>query len=1051
MTRETPLVFSIPPGEPFLPTLVHALLQGNLIEGFTYNDDPLSLADVTIFVPTRRAARDLKLQFSVALGGEATILPVIRTLGDIDEDNVLEPMVAKGDLAGLDLAPAIPALERQLLLSRFIMTWSDALAQADRTLYQDEAIAVPATFTDAAWMANDLAKLMDAVAAEEADWGNLAGLVEDEYAGWWQLTLAFLKVATEQWPAILASRGATDMVARRGVLIKRQAAQYRQFGSKGPVIAAGSTGSIPATADLLNTIAHMPNGAVVLPGLDRSTGDETWDRLDQNAGDETTPGHPQFGLKKLLSVLQVSRQEVVHLVDEASQPAALNGMLEQREKIVAEALLPSFSTHNWHQHSLNTDPHLNISAVSQVTLIEAPAERQEAAAISLALRETLEQPGKTAALITPDRALARRVASELKRFGISIDDSAGRPLRELPAGVFVRLILQVAFSPPDPVIMTGLLKHPLASFGLETSLARHGARLLELSLIRGAISPPTPGQFVNALETLRIMESENPNQRQTKHIANDEDWALMQKLAGAIDATFSDMKHLVSLDRAQPLADLISMSILVCEQCAAGELPDGSNLYSSESGKALAGLFDGLLSAENTDVEIKPSEWPSLFDALMGDRVVRPNADTHPRLAIWGPLEARLQSVDRVVLGGLNEGTWPSTGNNDPFLSRPMKGQLNLELPERRIGLAAHDFQMAMGTREVVLTRAERVEHAPTVASRWLQRLTTICGDDALISMQARGKNYLAWVEQIDQRSDAANVNLVSQPNPRPPLEARPKRLSITEIETWIRDPYAIYARHILKLSPLEPLLRRADARERGTLYHAIFEDYVKNGRGPLSPQALQHLLDIAQKHFTSTQIPEDIRILWWPRFVEIATSFVAWENSRADSVVKSHIEVTAGMPVADQGFHIRGRADRIDILQNGKAAIIDYKTGSSPTVGQVRSLLAPQLPLEGALLQRGGFEDIASGAIDALIYVRLRGSNGFSADNVGGGKEVVDVDELSHEAWGQLEQLVKDYSNPLQGYLSRARPFKETSFGGDYDHLARVREWSLGDGDADE
>ncbi len=1049
-------LFSIPPAAPFLATLVDALTSGELIAGFKPQNDPLALSGVTIYVPTRRAVRALRAEFMTRAQHPAILLPRILPLGDIEEDTLITESHADG---GLDLDPVIDSLERQLLLTRMVSHWTKILGQTSTTLFEGSVI-VPSSISDAAWLAGDLAKLMDSVATEEADWTKLQNLVPEDHADWWQLTLAFLQIATRSWPDILKERGAMDAAARRGLLLHRQAARYRKYGAAGPVIAAGSTGSIPATAALLKAISHLENGAVVLPGLDRDMADEVWAGIDTGrAGKKdhharishpqaAAPGHPQYGLKKLLESIEANRADVIHIggVNDSS-----TGHARIREQIINLSMEPSGDTDNWLEIRAGFTRDMLVRAFGDVAIIEAGGERQEALAIALAMREVLEEKGRTAALITPDRVLARQVSAELKRFGVDVDDSAGLPLCDTPQGSFVKLLLAVCLAPANPVTLLSLIKHPLASFGLGRKTVSRAAPALEIGLMRGTLSKPSPGSFSAALQqAIEDMKTGGHIARAKKNLGED-DWLAAKALASALDATLSPLHELYRRNEAMSLEQMATAMIASLE--AIGTDDGKYSLYEGNAGEALSAfLRDLVLHGSKVDIDVIPSQWPLLYEALLGSRPVRERHDFHPRLSIWGPLEARLQQADRIILGGLNEGTWPASTRNDPFLNRPMKSSLLLEPPERRIGLAAHDFQMFLGTRNTIITRSTKADNAPTVASRWLQRLQTLAGKEANSAMMARGQKYLDWCRNIDIQpmEFPENPQIVSQPEPKPPVAARPKKLSLTRIETWIRDPYAIYARHVLDLEPLDTILRQADARERGVLYHDILENFRKAHEGPFSKESLGQLLAIARNKFDEAKLPGDISAFWWPRFREIAGLFIDWEKSREDDVVLSHLELSAREKVGSSGFVVSCRADRIDALKDGSHVIIDYKTGTAPSARQAAILLAPQLPLEGALALKGAFKGVLAERIDDLLYVRLRVDEKLKVDAIGRSSEKPDPHEVCLKSWEALEALVAAYQNPDKGYLSRARPFKQGDYSGDYDHLARVLEWSVGNEEAD-
>lgn len=1035
MSRRAPHVASIPPGVPFLPALVEGLLNGSLIEGFAPKDDALALSTATIWVPTRRAARALATEFVARMNTESALLPTIKALGDMDDDSLFFD-----DAPVLPLEETVSGLQRQLTLAQLIAKWAESLNDAQREIYQGSEILVPASFADATWFAQDLAGLMDMVATEEADWAKLDGLVPDDHANWWQLTLKFLQIATSAWPQMLQAQGKVDSASLRARYLRAQGDIYAR-GSAGPVIAAGSTGSIPATAHLLKTIAHMDNGMVVLPGLDRTMTSEVWQGVDvpDNEHDDsgTAPGHPQYGLKRLIDDIGILREDVIHLsgVDEAG-----TGYARVREQLISDAMLPSDHTGQWQEVSERFSEDQRQAAFENVSLIEARGEREEALAIALVLREKMEVKDQTAALVTPDRNLARRVAVELRRFGLKVDDSAGQPLRNRAHGTFARLVLNVGFGDMDVISLVSLLKHPLAGFGGTPVKTRHAARVLELAILRGALVPVSAGEFAHRLEQA-VANLNNDEHRTPPALRklSEEDWQQAKWLAQQLDEIFTSQQT-----TPQSFASHAMRAISLIEACGAEEGGSLTSLYGNEEGRAL-NQFLAELAEQDQAIELSQSEWPDIVDALMAGRVVRPSGSAHPRISILGPLEARLQTFDRIVLGGLNEKTWPAAATNDPFLSRPMKSKLGLPPPERRTGLAAHDFQVLLGMEDVFITRASRLDNAPTIASRWVQRLLMVAGDQAAKKMRLRGRKILDWVAQIDLTNDAPKP--APQPRPTPPVSARPKGLSITEIETWVKDPYEIYAKHVLGLAPLEPLIRQADARERGTLYHAIFEEFVRHHFKSTGDEGAARLRQLADLHFAESVIPLEIAALWRPRFETIIIPFMKWHDAQLQRVKKAMVEIKASHKFADHDFTLRGRADRLDVLNDGTLSIIDFKTGSNPSAKNVADLNAPQLPLEAALARFGAFEGLPAIETADLIYVRLLADDKFNADYVGGGKKTPDAADLAREVWKKLQQMIVAYENPNQPYQSKARQAKAGDREGDFDHLARVYEWSLAQG----
>ena len=1030
---------------PFLPTLVDALLDGSLVEGFPGDGrlDPLALANVTIWVPTRRAARELAGEFVGRFEGNVALLPSIRTLGSInggEDDLDLEDLAT---LLGTESDPHVAPAQRQLILSRLVFQWSQSLNQTQRDLYRGADILMPSSLSDAVWFAAELARLMDTIATEEVDWAQLQGLVEQDHANWWQLTLEFLKIASAQWPEILAELHLSDAATERAKSIRRQADAYTVQGSAGPVIAAGSTGSIPATADLLKAIAHLPNGVVVLPALDRDLDNETWEQIDlpDNPNDTsgTAPGHPQYGLKKLLDHLGSNRslQDIVHLGGNSS-----TGTLRLREQLVSEALRPPQATGHWREVQSRITSAQMDAALSNVRLLKAQNERQEALAIALALRETLETPDKTAALVTPDRNLARRVAVEMQRFGVEIDDSSGQPLRNTPVGRFFRLLLLAAFTPLNAVNLLSLLKHPLARFGGPAARIRHAARLFELVVLRGAVKPPLAGTLLDHARQKRLaLDDKEARLHRAIRRLSEQDWQDVEWLAEALDSIFL-LDDPARADAPTTVDVLTRRAINLMELCGRDEEGHLSGLYGHEDGRALTDFLAELLD-HGSLLQTGPQEFPDIVEALMAARVTRRVGRAHPRIAILGPLEARLQTFDRVVLGGLNEKTWPANTRNDAFLSRPMKSKLGLPPPERRTGLAAHDFQVLMGMDEVLLTRSEKVDNAPAIASRWLQRLLIVVGETTSQRMRQAGDQYLQWARVIDRPEGPPTP--CPQPRPVPPLEDRPDSLAITDIETWINDPYAIYAKRILKLAPLDPLQRAPDARERGNLYHDIVEDFVRLNGDPNAPDALQKLVNMAREKFAAAEIPVEYAVQWWPRYEKIAGNLLQWQQEQVLQTEEIQVELKGATDRDLDGFVLRGRADRIDLLKDGRLAVFDYKTGVNPTLKSMFDFKSPQLPLEAAMALRGGFGDQLARETAEIGYVRLRPTDELQVDTIGEAtNKNPSAADLSEEAWQRLGRMVAAYRQPDKDYRSKARQAADRDWHDDYDHLARVKEWAI-------
>jgi ATP-dependent helicase/nuclease subunit B len=974
-------IFTIPASAPFGETLARGLMA-------RVEKTPFALSEVTIYLPTRRAARSFGEAFAKVLGG-ATLLPQFRALGDSDEDDF------QFDLAneGLDLPPAISSIRRQLLLAFMIRKKSTSLGEI-------------MNFSQAAALAESLAKVMDDAERQGADLARLEELAPQSLAAHWEDVTRFLILIRDNWPALLADDGVINPADRRNRALSQLADRLEQHPPPGMMIAAGSTGSIPATARLLGVIARLPQGALILPGLDRVLDERSWRNLD--------PGHPQYGLQQLLASIGTPRGDVKDWHGACPNPA--------RENMLRESLRPAPTTDAW--RALADAGGGDIAqGLDGVTLVTAADPAQEALVIALALREAREQEGRTAALITPDRTLARRVAAELGRWQIAIDDSAGRPLAHTSAGAFLCLLAEAAETQFAPVPLLALLKHPFATMGGDPAAFRDHARMLDRLALRGPRADPGLAGIAKAI-TGAIVEARSKADAQICAVLAAW-WANVSAILSPLEATLAKSEI--------PLEDLLATHLEAAERLSCAEAQD-CPIWRDADGEAASLFFQAFYDAAAGLPPFEPGAYPPLLRALAMKTPVRPRFNRHRAIAILGPLEARLQSFDLTILGGLNEGTWPQTAPADPWFSRPMRETLGLEQPERVMGLAAHDFAGLAAGGEILLTRAAKSEGAPTIASRWLQRLTQLTGG---LGLEISGGAYTERARQLCEIRPAAPI---PPPAPRPPVETRPRRLSVTEIETWLRDPYAIYARHVLKLRPLDPLDAPIGPMERGTALHRALELYKQRFPGAPPDDAVAQLMAMADRVFAELAIPRSALSVWRPRFQNAARWFADLERERADGIARSVLEIRGTRVFAAPGgdFTLSGIADRIDLLNDGNAAILDYKTGRPPSPPQVRELLAPQLPLEGAILAEGGFPGLGKLAVEELLYLHISGS-------AEGGKvqSISDVPDLIAKAVAQLAARIARFDDPATPYPSRVRPFSTTSEG-DYDHLARVREWSV-------
>ena len=984
-------VFTIAPGTAFLDTLAAGLLA-------RYGDDPLDLGRVRVLLPTRRACRALDDAFLRLRGGQALMAPAARAIGDIEEDELSALSGGEaGALAERDLAlpPAVPPLRRQLLLAGLILDMDGRRARGPA------ATGPPMDEARAAHLAAELGRLLDQIQTERLSFEGLAALVPDDFAAHWQISLDFLRILTEHWPRRLAAHGLMDVAERRNSLLESLTRAMRDAPPADPVIAAGSTGSVPATADLITVVAELPNGAVILPALDTHLDAEAWEAVD--------PVHPQYGLKQLLGRLGVAREAVrpwPHAGAVAAEAA--------RTQMISTALRPASAPAPW-----RTQPPLG--ALHGLGWIDCPGPTEEAGAIALQMREVLETPGRTAALITPDRALARRVAVELQRWGIAIDDSAGTPLDRTPPGTFLRATVALLDEAAAPLPFLAALKHPLAAGGFAPGAFKALVRRIELAVLRGPRPPPGLGGLRAALAATRG----------DPRTGDDARWL------GALEDAAAPFAAALASPRAT-IATLLAAHVRLAEFLAtSAEQPGAARLWAGEAGEVAAAFVHELGEAGGALPRLRGATYRGLFDELMAPRVVRPRYGRHPRLHIWGPLEARLQHADLLILGGLNEGGWPADPPADPWMSRPMRAALGLPAPECRIGLSAHDFFSAACAPRVVLTRSEKVDGTPTVPSRWLLRIETLLGPAGAAEIKATGRRVLAWQARFDPGEGAQPCDA---PTPRPPLAARPRHLRATEVETWMRDPYSIYARRILRVAALPALDEDAGAAERGIFVHAALDSFVRRWPDELPPDALEQLLRIGAKVLGQRRAQPAIAAFWWPCFERIAAAFVANEDQRRPGVRRILSECRGEITLGGPGgpFVLSAKADRIEAHADGAVTIVDYKTGTTPQRNMIEAGLVPQLPIEAVIAGAGGFETLPPSPIEALAYWRLTGRE--PAAEFGDLK--VEPEALRHEAAAGLSALIAAFDDPDTPYLSVPRAEHAPRFN-DYEHLARSREWA--------
>ncbi len=1042
----SPRIYTVPPGEPFLLALARAILSGDLPSAGGKKPDPLSLPDVTLLLPTRRAARAAQDAFLQASGAKALLMPRVRPISDGEEDlSLLAGLATLGGLgaSALDLPLAVTPLERTLTLMQLVQYWRETLAASD----PDTEAAANNTPAQAANLAAELANLMDEIERENVALAGIKQLVPDSYSAHWQKTVDFLKIVTEFWPARLAERGTVSAVSRRNHMILAEAKRLTDAPLAGPVIIAGVTGSIPATVTLMRAVASLPHGAIVLPALDTDLDEDSWQAIVP-----VHPEHPQYGLKKLLDALGVKRQDVVELPGLA--PSQVRAA---RNALISEALRPAATTGRWHAFTAGADKPAIAAALAGVSLIEAPNAQDEAEVVALILREAVETPGRTAALVSPDRLLARRVAVRLEAWGIRVDDSAGRPFGKTVPGTFLQLVIGAVDSAFAPADVMALLKHPLCRAGLKAFDIRRFGRALEIAAFRAPYLGRGLDGVSAALEKSQRDRAEDKRQSAAASRLWDDDLAGARDVVARLQEAFAPLMALYDTQQTHPLRAFAHAHVEAAEALArvpemldlkapseaalkAAQEPAANPLWQGEAGDVADQFFVALLDETMPSPEIRARDYADLYSSLLARENVRERNAVHPRVSIWGPFEARLQQPDVMILGSLNEGTWPEAAEPGAWLNRPMRQELGLPSPEEDAGRAAHDFLSLLGAQRVYLTRAEKNKGVPTVPSRWLMRLSALLAGLDLKDALAADQPWLAWARARDAIAEDKRIRIAA-PEPRPALALRPRRLSVTRIEDWIRNPYAIFARHILKIEPLDALGTAPGQSLRGALVHDVLSRFAIAHPTALPSDISGALNAIARDVLESYTGHPRVAAFWMPRLERFLSWFAATEAERRAGV-RQVIAETSGSLVLDAPagpFTLTARADRID--DGGQGLIItDYKTGIIPSDAAVKAGRAPQLPLEAAIaMGDSGFPGVAGRTVTALRYIRASGGEPPGEErNI----KSADLAALAITARDGLADLVALFDDEATPYRAIRRPGFKYDYD-DYAQLARVAEWS--------
>ncbi|WP_370335668.1 double-strand break repair protein AddB [Parvularcula marina] len=987
----SPAVATIPAGADFLRELIAPIVEA-------YKDDPIGLSRLTLFLPNRRAIRTAGQLFGDLGEGEVTLLPRLRALGDLDEEDLI--ISGQPPAAALELKPSADPVTRRLQLAHLVRA---------KEIAQDRG----ADWLSAIRTGELLGRFLDGLHRDDVHYSQLetfsSGDLEGDVAKHWAEQLDFLSILGSAWPQILEAQGWMEGAERRTAILN-ELGEVLLHAPQDPVIVAGSLGTVKATSRFMARVAMSEAGVVILPGFEPEMDTEAWEAIEAP--------HPQAIFRGWLKndLDDLPRKCVLPWTEEKDT-------LRPRRAFLSLALRPANATDSWYDGFAALQDAGELRAACEgLRLLAAESPDEEAALISLLLREALNVPDRTAMLVTPDRDLARRVCAKLRAWSIDVDDTGGTPLGGTFRGTFMRAVAAWLGDPSSGAALMQILNHELCQWGQDLDTARQSARRIDLEL-RG-VKYPCWADLISGVSP-----------------------RLGEKLPAALPLLDLLSSHLDQFVAAGTLAQQISVMTDLAEQLSATDKEEGvTRLWRYEDGELLSSTIDGLLTSPVLPQDPAGTNFADLFEALLGSAVVRRVGVGHPRLFVYGLVEARLQTADLTILAGLNEGVWPDAAPEDPFLSRQMRVSLGLAAPEQSIGRAAHDFEQHAARPDVVLSRSMRQGRSPASASRWWVRIESFLRAGGL-QKDVDITDSLRALRAIREAPPASEIAHAPPPEPVPPKSAMPPELSVTAIGRLMRDPYAIYARQVLKLKHLQPLDMPVGYAERGNVYHDLYqalgeEPGVWEARGE----------DLLVEVFRKYRIPMDYLVFWRRDTARALANWQVLLESLTPELSESWFEETGlwTLKLPSGEMRLNGRADRIDRCQDGLLNIIDYKTGVPPTMRQDLAF-DPQLSILALMARAGAFEKFEAAGTHRIAYLPILKE--LDAPIFGDLK--ADGRDYKSELWGQeladhIEEVDRRLRELLEAMLSGERPFrsqiypKKAADTGDYDLLARRGEWAV-------
>lgn len=1005
-----PSVYTIPSYQSFLDVVARGMLD-------QVQDNPLLLADYKILVPDRDIAAALRQAFIEQLQGKTHIMPHIGTPGDMDDEQ-LSLRISDNALlsqALMDIPPAVSPLQRQLMLAQEILKIPGMSSSPQKAIK----------------LGGELGKFLDEVQRHNVELRDIEYLVPAVFKDQWSKTAEFLKIITETWPEKLEEMGRIDPEDHKNIVIQIQAEHWQQNKPKNPVFAVGFNDGTPAIQSLLQAVAKMPQGTLIMQGIDLGMDEQSWGQI--------TPVHPQYIMKETLKGLNINRAAIREW---EAQPLAVNDFVrapnpartnQSRQKLLSKVMR---QTSNATEENAEKEK-IDVQALNGMDLITCGTQQEEASVIALKMRESLEVPGRKATLVTADRSLARRVSARLRNWDITVQDAAGTPLSDTSAGIYLLSTAAMAAEEWAPVQLLEALKHPLATMGERKSSFRRKLSDLENMVFHGPRPVAGANGVKSALSAAFNRAARRPQPTQTPEMLAAEQQAL-DTLVDNIQAAGQKFFEKMSSKKPVPFQEILDEHIRFAEALARDDKESGAQrIWRNDDGVKAARFLTNLREVAHLVPSVTGQDYVSVLQTLMHDITIHSSATSHPTLKIMTPAQAQLLKSDIVIVGGLNDGVWPQKPNENPWLSPAMIEALGLPSPEIDIGREAYNFIQMASNPNVLLTRALRSSDAPSVSSPFLTKLMAVLRSAGLEEAIEK-KTHLLDIHKA--MYTPAQVTPIEPPHVTPPVDKRPSQLPVTAVEMLMRDPYAVYVKYVLKLRPKDPLDTSPGVAERGIFTHAALDAFVKKYPGTLPDNAEEELLKIGRNTFKERINNPTVRAFWWPRFERIAKWFVKFEQERrtASKILGTEVHGKLEIDTGDGIFTLTAIADRLDRDENDQVTIIDYKTGGVPSQKSVALGFSPQMTLEALIAFTGGFDGIDAADVGKLQYWKLSG--GRPAAQVTDVKG--DIKDLVDEARQGVTSLIKTFNDKNVPYLANPRPDWSPRYS-QAQHLSRIDEWS--------